>query len=417
MTTLTEKTITATISGELMHMAKHGGFMVQAGPGGVVWGGCTTTEGHAYSVLNPTGRGEAPITSALPAGTVLYPGDSVVVLSTGAGASANDEAVAIVVVGYAIDAAQMRPPAIGDRSNELIAFLRSTPIYPPGDVLNRIPSVIDIDALPVSWGAWNCAKPTLVASAARFSDFCGELWDGWGTHLQTPSRQHPGYGRAMSFEVSRALVLAASTYPVLDKVDLVYNLVQWGIDLVGAFAGGRNDKANGGHMQARKALIIFSGHVLNAPWVDPDDYLPFGTFQENEAFFDGHEVLGMDAFPWGWRYGYICYSDDLPDYDMHLPIAQWDLTIHQPVWGLQSYCRAVAGTQLGAGLVMELIGRKAEMGVAHAGFLEQWVDKPPASAIAEMAARGVNVSWGEDYAEGGGENMCEEAWKAYHTHS
>jgi len=392
MTTLTKKTITATITGELAHLEKHGGFMVQTPAGGVVWQGATTTNGTAYSVKNPTGVGEAPILTQLANGTVLLPGDSVVVLSSStAGGPANDEAMAIVFVPFALDPSQLRPPAIGNAAHPVIAYLRQNPLYVPGDVLSRVPSVIDVDALPVAWGAWNKAKPTIAASAARFSDFCGELWDGWGTHFNTPSAQHPGYGRSMSFEVSRALVLACSTYPVEQKLELLYNLVQWGLDLIGPFLSGRNDKANGGHMQGRKALIIFSGHLLNQPWVNPDAYLPAGSFQENEAFFDGLSLLTAPAFPWGWRYGYICYSDNIGLYDLHLPVAQWDLTPHRPAWGLWSYCHAVAGTQLGAGLAMELIGRKAEMGLAHAGFLEQWMDTPPAGAIADMAARGISV--------------------------
>jgi len=391
---------------------------VQAGPGGVVFEGCTFGVAcTSAQIINPTGRGEAQITSTVPPGTRLFPGDSLVVLISkqprpANAASANDQALALVVVPYAVDTTMMRPPAIGVPSNPIVSWLRMNPIVVPSaaEIVARLPSVIAIDSLPVPYGTWACARPTAAALEKQFAGFCGELWDGWGTASLTPSEQHPGYGRTLAFRVSEALAVLCSTDPVTSKLGLAYNLTQWGIDLVGAFAMGRDDTANGGHMQARKALVVFSGHMLDVPWKTPSDFIPYGRFAEDELFF---EALPR-AFPWGWAFGYRGHGV-LDASALQAPVESWSTTPGSPAWYLSNYMPHVCGAQVGTALAFHLMGCDG-MGAAHDGFMRQWMQGPPDAARAQLAARSQalgTIQWGTDYSEQS-VGFCSAAWRAFY---
>lgn len=390
--------------------------MVQAGPGGVeVLGYTFGRAGSSTQVRNPTGLAQQSITSTVPAGTKLQPGDSLVVLfryEPHTAYSENDEALALVVVPFEVTASMMRPPAIGSPDHPLVGFLRSNPIHvpSPADIIKRLPSIIDVNALPVQWGAWATTRPSLQMLAAEFDSFCGELWQGWGTYYHTPSTQHPGYGRTLQFKVSQALCMLLSTDPIEQKLPLAYHLTQWGIDLVGAFAMGRDDGANGGHMQARKALVIFSGHMLDVSWKNPTEFIPYGRFAEDELFV---EVLPR-AFPWGWRFGYRGHSDvDISP--LTQPIETWSMSWGAPAWYLGRYMPHTCGAQVGTALAFRLLGLDG-MGAAHRGMLEQWMQGPSAEVRAQLAARHQElgaIPWGTDYSEDS-VGFCREAWKRYY---
>lgn len=391
---------------------------VQAGPFGVeVLGYSFGRGGSSTQVINPSGTtpDNVAITTTVPVGTMLQPGDSLVVLfryEPHTAFSANDEALALVVVPYAVDASMMRPPAMGNPANPLVHWLRTQPIYVPDamSLAARLPSIISIDSLPVQWGAWATERPSLQAAAAEFAGFCGELWQGWGTYFQTPSTQHPGYGRTLQYKVSQALCLLLSTDPFADKLPLAYSLTQWGIDLVGAFAMGRDDQANGGHMQARKALIIFSGYILDAPWKTPSTFVPHGRFAEDDLFFEAMPY----AFTWGWPFGYRGKTEVDPS-PLLQPVSTWSMAWAAPAWYLAHYMPHTCGAQVGTALAFRLLGLNG-MGVAHRGMLEQWMAGPSPEVRAQLAAHHPDlgtIAWGTDYSENS-VGFCREAWKAYY---
>jgi hypothetical protein len=108
----------------------------------------------------PVGDATA-ITSTVAPGTVLAALDSLVCLFVRSPrppgvTNNNDDAIGIVVVPYAVDPSEastrIRPSAIGNPSNPTIAAHRATSFLFNTTAANNIPSVIDIDALPTTWG-------------------------------------------------------------------------------------------------------------------------------------------------------------------------------------------------------------------------------------------------------------------------
>ncbi len=381
--------------------------------------------GTGYQVKNPVPVGDATaITSTVAPGTVLAALDSLVCLfvrsprPTPTPASANDEAMAIVVVPYAVDpsevATRIRPSAIGNPSNPTIAAHRGTSFLFNTTAASNIPSVIDIDALPTTWGTFGNARPNIDDYIAKMSGFCGELWTGWGTASHTPSQQHPGYGAGVSSWSSEGLMMVVSKDNAAKRKTLAFHMTQRGVDLYGAFVSGRDDKCDGGHMQGRKSLVVLAGHMLDQPWVNASAYFP-GQFNEDEQFY-----TASPAWPWGWPYGYRGHSDFA--WNLSSPIASWNSTVlfYLPRYFGQEVC----GTQIGTAVAMNILGRKSEMGVGHYGMISQWMTGPAPADLAAMAAVVTdpplsNIDWGTSYSysstawPGGPQDFGRAAWVAY----
>lgn len=377
--------------------------------------------GTAYQAKNPIPVNDnVAITSTVATGTFLQELDSLVVLFTRTTRpsptpySAIDEAMAIVVVPYgglvSNGSAQLiRPPAIGSPTNPSIATLRATPLIFDNATIDAIPHVVDIDNLPTTWGAFGNARPNIDTYLDRWVGFCGELWKGWGTASWTPSQQHPGYGAAMSALTSESLLLVVSQDDGEKRRELARRMTQWGVDLLGAFLSGRDDKCDGGHMQGRKALVVLSGYLLQMPWENPTPLFP-GQFNEDEQFY-----TASPAWPWGWPYGYRGHSDYA--WNLSSPISSWNTAV---LYYLPRYFgQEVMGTQIGCAVAMRILGLTDEMGVGHYGMVSQWMEGPSASDLAAMAAVSTSpplsgILWGTSYSIGGGpQDFGRAAWEAY----
>lgn len=394
--------------------------------------------GTGYQVTNPTGQiptdqgGDPRILSTVAPGTVIPATHSLVCLFTRATrppgwlssrSSYIDEALPIVVVSYgplntSLAPVLMRPPAIGHPSNATILALRSTPLIFDNPTIGNLPSVIDIDALPVQpspgWGGFFNERPDIDDYIAAVAGFCGELWTGWATEGYVPFLQTlgGGYGGFYSAWVSHALLMAVSTDNATKRRTLAQRLTQWGLDILGSFIHGRQDYADGGHMQGRKALVVFSGHMLQAPWKDAKAFLTSigstGIFNEDRQFY-----TASPAWVWGWPYGYQGKTD-IPC-NMEAPIASWNASC---VYYLPQYfAQEVCGTQIGCAVAMRILGISDEMGVAHRGMMEQWVEGPTPENEALMAARAPalgSIDWGGSYgANTGTQDFGRAAWEVY----
>ena len=272
--------------------------------------------------------------------------------------------------------------------------------------MQKLPSVIQLEPAVVD---------QLLPYLERiFGGFGGEVRSGWGTETITPSLQHPGYGSYLASCVSLGLVVLCSTIPFTRKQRLASLMVQWGLDLAGAFADGRVNTSNGGHMAGRKALIVLAGYLLNIPqmmWPDAINH----HFQETQ---------GYESTDTGWWFG--------PQWK-HLwhPFGRgsgWFVVTHPSNWtrdavgsngqtvrGEQfrmSYMNQVIGAQVGTALAMRLMGLQRQMGPAFIGMVAQWMEGPPAAAVADLRNAGMTFPWGEDYTVGPGSGVCAKAWKA-----
>jgi hypothetical protein len=412
---ITSGNITVSLSG----VASYCGTMVQAdSPDGVkIMGYSYGTAGTGYQVINPTPVGDATaITSTVDEGTWLLPLDSLVCLFVRSPrpsgvTSNNDDAMAIVVVPYAVDpseaATRIRPSAIGDPSNPTIAAHRATEFLFNTTAANNIPSVIDVDALPTTWGTFANNRPVVTDYQARFALFCGELWTSWGVASQLPSQQHPLYGRTMASLVSEALLLVVSTDNAAQRKTLAFRMTQWGVDLYGAYVSGRNDQVDGGHYQGRLALVVLAGHMLGvSAMLNATTTFP-GQFCEPEQFYEA-----SPAWVWGWNYGYkgrTEFPTNIAD-----PIASW--STNPTIFYLTGYFEHFCGVQLGTSLAMRILDRVDEMGAAQDGMMAQWMEGPGATNLAAMATRDASlasISWGTSYSAYNATEFAKAAWETY----
>lgn len=398
--------------------------------------------GTGYQTTNPTGQirtdigGDPRILSTVAPGTVIPATHSLVCLFQRATrppgwisgrSSYIDEALPIVVVSYgplstAMAPQLIRPPAIGHPSNATIAALRSTLLVFDNATIGALPAVIDIDALPIQpspgWGGFFNERPNIDDYIAQFAGFCGELWTGWATEGYTPFLQHKGYGGFFSAWVSYALLLLVSTDNAAKRRQLAQRLTQWGVDLLGSFIHGRQDYVDGGHMQGRKALVVLSGHLLQAPWQDATAFLASigsaGEFNEDLQFFTRSSP---PAWVWGWPHGYIGKSGLTGTFRVNIdePINTWNERVGYYL--SQYFKQEVCGTQIGCAVAMRILGLTNEMGAGHRGMMEQWMEGPSPTDQAAMTAhdaRLADIGWGSGYAaDTGTYDFGRAAWEVY----
>jgi hypothetical protein len=422
---LAESQVRVTVEGHLSAVqTRDGSWIVQVPANGSARiTAYSTTDGLSGAALNVRGTNQADIhTQQLVLPLFVVPGDALVVTSTATGSrdaywpvpgrSAIDEAMAVVFVSYPAIPGLLRPPAIGD--GFLARLLRSEPIPEAMVNMSRLPNVIDVDSLPVSWAAWGAAKPDFPYLVALLQPFGGECYDGWSTDTRTPDLQHPGYGSAYASIVSQALVMLCSTAPTAQKLPLALAVTQRGLDLVGAFCDGRLNYPSGGHMQGRKALIVACGHLLGiVPIADPVTYI--GPRFQEDGYFETTPSAWWFGAGWtaGWRFELPSPFDGS---QLHNPPSTWG-PVAAPAhdswaWMVNGYMSTVLGSQVGTALAMHLMGREREMGTAFYRMIHEWMYAPPSAAQAQISAVGIVLTWRTDYALVRGAGFCRAAWIA-----
>lgn len=441
---ITYGSITVRLGGVASYCDHGDGATVQPdNPAGVTLISITyAVAGTGYQTTNPTGQirtdigGDPRILSTVAPGTVIPATHSLVCLFTRATrppgwtsgrSSYIDEALPIVVVSYgplstAMAPQLIRPPAIGHPSNATIAALRSTLLVFDNETIGALPAVINIDGLPIQpspgWGGSFNERPNIDDYIAQFAGFCGELWTGWATEGYTPFLQHKGYGGFFSAWVSYALLMMVSTDDASKRRQLAQRLTQWGVDLLGSFIHGRQDYVDGGHMQGRKALVVLSGHLLQAPWKDATAFLASigsaAEFNEDLQFFTR---ASPPAWVWGWPHGYIGKSGLTGTFRVNIdePINTWNERVGYYL--SQYFKQEVCGTQIGCAVAMRILGLSDEMGVGHRGMMEQWMEGPSPTDQAAMTAhdaRLADIGWGSGYAaDTGTYDFGRAAWEVY----
>ena len=412
---------TVTVAGHLgAWRARDGSWLVHVPATGARITAYSTSEGAAGAMLNVRGTNQTDVhASRLALPCAVVPCDALVVASTGSGRggyweapgrSQCDQMLAVVFVPYQVGPGLLRPPAIGNDS--LTRFLRTLPI--PESIVDvaTLPSVVDVDGLPIDWSAWGHGKPTIPYLTALLRRFGGECYDGWATDTRTPDHQHPGYGTAYASVVSQAGLQLCSTAPSAAKLELALAVVQRGLDLVGAFADSRRNYPSGGHMAGRKALVVLAGHLMAIePMANPTSVVG-PVFQEDGTY---------TAQPWwfgewtaGWRFALTPPGDGAL---LGSPPATWgpvDAVQHDSfAWQIAGYMPQVVGAQVGTALTMRLLGRTRELGAAFDAMIDQWMQGPPAAARAQLELVGIRLPWQTSYSMVKGGGLCEAAWRRY----
>lgn len=352
----------------------------------------------------------------------IVPGDTITVFTPNASAtrtaywdvpgrpSVHANAVSLVFGAFPPTANMLRPPGIGQDPFTLL--LRSNLISESQVNLSKLPSIVNVASLPVSWGSFGKAEPTISYLTALLRDFGGECWDGWSTDDKTPDYQHPGYGTYYSSVISQALVQLCSTATVAEKAPLAYAMVQRGLDLAGAFSDGRVNYSLGGHMQGRKALLILAGHLLDlGPLYNPTLYIG-NKFQEDIAFFETRWWHTCECMA-GWRYNADTAAADGSLLKSHPNSWGSVSTTSTWAWFIDSYLSQVIGSQIGTALGMRLLNSVSQMSIYLDKMTDQWMKTAPISMSGDLTSVSINLPWGEDYAVSHGGDFCKEAWKMY----
>lgn len=436
--TLTMGECSLTIAGHLGAVqTPDGGWIVQVpdagaaivaysgGPGG---GGCVV---NWPGNLNSDYGGPPPTSLQLTLPRPVVPEDAAIVASgaqtpgaRGAypyafgGRSVCDQAMPVVFVRWPATAGVLRPPAFG--AGWLARFFRSMPVAEDALHFERLPSVIDMDALPVDWSAWGAGKTSIDYALALTRPFCGEFFGGWSTDGFTPDQQWPGYGREVASVQSIASLWLCSTAPPAVKRALAIAEAQIGFDLVGAFADGRRMINGGGHAAGRKAPVIWFGHMLGVDLIADPTAVLGPVFQEDQAWFAAPAVQSAWFFE-GWRNGWRFKPEN------EGPLMSGALLRQSPAtwgdfeaaghntwgWAVNGYLEHSCGAQVGTALAMRLIGRTREWSAAADGMIAQFMAGPPAAARDALTAAGCRVVWGRDWHPGRGAGTQAAAWRVY----
>lgn len=363
----------------------------------------STTDGSIGSAVNSPGANAVPVQGQSALGRTIGVGDVLLLAGTYPGTGNCDEMTSVHVVPWTPSADHIAGPALG-RPNPLVHFLRTNAAIGALD-LARLPSVVNVDALPVSWGQFGKGKPTFEWLESQLG-FVGDVSDTWGL-TSNPTGQVRTYGRDLACRVSQSLVMLCSTAPAESKRRLATRLVQAGMDALGAFLDGRTQEVDGGHYQGRKALVVFALHMLGVP----QNLWPIvlrWQFQEDMAYGE----VGPLAWQPNWRFGWRGRHRNR--HFWYLPPAQWDNGAERRErWYVSSYCHANVGPQIGTALGMQMMGLQVYFG-PMIGFVRQWMAGPDEAGVQALAEAGITgLPWGRDFSYDRAEDFCAAAWRTH----
>ncbi|AKS32310.1 hypothetical protein [Mycolicibacterium goodii] len=177
-------------------------------------------------------------------------------------------------------------------------------------------------------------------------DHMNGAWEG---QWLWPVENQPAYGREVARIVGTASLLLNTDAPDDRKRRLLYELVQYGIDLHGMVELGAVFDEGGGHTSGRKWPILFAGLMLDDPSFVPE---PRSTvFHEDAQTYYGQGWYGQKAL---WQM--VWHHEARQPYQEKPPSAwdDWDRTSEE-----YRVCCTVR-SWVGEGLAALLMGAKAD---------------------------------------------------------
>ncbi len=224
-----------------------------------------------------------------------------------------DQASILTVLASVPPDNSFRPPYYGTEK----------PIFSADDIdFSRLPKVADVGS-----------RPSLADAEAVFNG-------PWVDSIDTSRNRygHPGnamrtvgggssadYGTNLALSITTAMLRTMHNDTDADKEELVYNVIQYGIDTYYLVKNGMTYEPNGGIMMGRKAPVLYAGHLLQ------DDSTP-----ANAAI--AAAMLNINAThnpgPNGNKTDYAFQEDGI------LRDATAGVDIGRPVWGEPEPCTA-----------------------------------------------------------------------------
>jgi hypothetical protein len=138
----------------------------------------------------------------------------------------------------------------------------------------------------------------------------------------------PGYGANITATVGAACLTSTIDHPLEERMPLIVNLVQLGIDDYGLIEAGQYYPANGGHHSGRLLPILYAGRAL-----DHEGMLEVSsrTFPIPEGFAENCQTYGDGSY--GIRY---CSRGDT---------SQSYMSVNAPTWVGESLCARMIGVE------------------------------------------------------------------------
>ena len=209
-----------------------------------------------------------------------------------------------------------------------------------------------------------------VPSFSQYERYLERPWldhlnGAWEGQWLLPVDNQPGYGREVARIVGTASLLLNTNASQDQKRRLLYELVQYGIDLRGMVQSGAVFNEGGGITSGRKWPVLFAGLMLGDPSFTLE---PRSTvFQEDAQTYYGQGWYGQKAL---WQM--VWHHGTRQPYQEKAPSAwdEWDQTSED----YRTCCTVRAW--IGEGLAALLMGAKAEWN--HNAFfdnLEDWMRK------------------------------------------
>ncbi|WP_309398251.1 hypothetical protein [Cerasicoccus maritimus] len=206
-----------------------------------------------------------------------------------------------------------------------------------------------------------------------------EIPRSWLVQYFGPSLNGNGYGREVSRMGNIATLMLMTDAPREQKEKLMYEIIQWGIDLRSVIDSGEMFFSDGGWWQGRKWPIMFTSIMLDEPamidWpaipasdkrVMPSAAAPHPTFvfQEDLDTYYGQGAEGQDTL---WQ---MCWhTGPKPPYQ-EKPKSEWTKMDKKS----NNYCFINSSTYVGTALSALLMGAKADWNHdAFFDYVDYWM--------------------------------------------
>lgn len=260
----------------------------------------------------------------------------------------------------------------GQLALESAAILTCVSVAPPADAFRPSYAGADMPLYRASQIQWD-KLPRLRAPASMpkwetYERIHERPWleipSSWVVQFFGPGLNGPGYGREVSRMGNIATLMLMTDASRSQKETLLYEIIQWGIDLRGTIDAGRVYFSDGGWWQGRKWPILFTSIMLGEPSIAempplPDGYSqirpssanrnPTFAFQEDLNTYYGKGAEGQTVL---WQMNW--HTGPKPPYQ-EKPSSEWtkmDKRSH-------GYCFINASTYVGTALSAQLMGAKA----------------------------------------------------------
>ncbi|WP_309382846.1 hypothetical protein [Cerasicoccus frondis] len=214
-----------------------------------------------------------------------------------------------------------------------------------------------------------------------------EIPSSWLIQYFGPSLNGNGYGREVSRMGNIATLMLMTAAPREQKEKLLYEIIQWGIDLRGVIDSGKIFFSDGGWWQGRKWPILFTSIMLDEPSIADWPLMPADDkrlqpssacpqpkipFQEDLDTYYGHGADGQDVL---WQ---MCWhTGPKPPYQ-EKPESEWSKADQRS----NGYCLINASTYVGTALSALLMGAKEQWNHdAFFDYVDYWMSADNAYAM------------------------------------